>query len=74
VTQQIRDAFYTATHHAIRRNGKIEILDAEEGGTAPAEFMLLQNGGIHFRGTADELMASEDGYVRNFLYMTLPPW
>ena len=74
VTQQIRDAFYIATHHAIRRNGKIEILDPEEGGTAPAEFMLLHDGEIHFRGSADELMASEDEYVRNFLYMTLPPW
>jgi phospholipid/cholesterol/gamma-HCH transport system ATP-binding protein len=74
VTQQIRDAFYIATHHAIRKNGTIEIVDAHEKGTAPAEFMLLHNGGIHFRGSAAELMASQDEYVRNFLYMTLPPW
>ena len=74
VTQQIRDAFYIATHHAIRKDGRIEIVDAEELGTEPAEFMLLHDGLIHFRGSADELMASQDEYMRKFLYMTLPPW
>jgi len=74
VTQQIRDAFYIATHHAIRKEGRIEIVDAEELGTEPAEFMLLHDGLIHFRGSADELMASQDEYMRKFLYMTLPPW
>jgi len=74
VTQQIRDAFYIATHHAIRKDGRIEIVDAEELGTEPAEFMLLHDGVIHFRGSADELMASQDEYMRKFLYMTLPPW
>ena len=74
VTQQIRDAFYTATHHAVRRDGRIEILEADGKGAAPAEFMLLHDGGLYFRGTADELMSSQDEYVRTFLYMTLPPW
>jgi hypothetical protein len=74
VTQQIRDAFYIATHQAVRRDGRIEIIEAQEGGTVPAEFMLLHDGGIKFRGTATELMASEDKYIQEFLYMTLPPW
>ena len=74
VTQQIRDAFYIATHNAIRKDGRIEILDAGEKGSAPAEFMLLHEGRIHFRGNASELMGSEDPYLKNFLYMTLPPW
>jgi phospholipid/cholesterol/gamma-HCH transport system ATP-binding protein len=74
VTQQIRDAFYIATHHAVRKDGGIEITAAREGDVARAEFMLLHDAGIHFRGTADELMASQDEYVRQFLYMTLPPW
>jgi phospholipid/cholesterol/gamma-HCH transport system ATP-binding protein len=72
VTQQIRDAFYIATHHAVRTDARIEITDAYE--KAPAEFLLLYKGQIHFRGTADELMASQDKYLRQFLYMTLPPW
>jgi len=74
VTQQIRDAFYIGTHHAVRKDGRIEIIDTDEKGIAPAEFMLLYEGQIHFRGTAAELMASQDTYLREFLYMTLPPW
>jgi phospholipid/cholesterol/gamma-HCH transport system ATP-binding protein len=74
VTQQIRDAFYIATHHAVRRDGRIEIVGAEEAGTEPADFMVLHEGRIYFRGSADELTASTDAYLREFLYMTLPPW
>ncbi|HET9262166.1 MAG TPA: ATP-binding cassette domain-containing protein [Vicinamibacterales bacterium] len=74
VTQQIRDAFYIGTHRAVRKDGRIEIIDTDEKGIAPAEFMLLYEGQIHFRGTAADLMASQDTYLREFLYMTLPPW
>jgi phospholipid/cholesterol/gamma-HCH transport system ATP-binding protein len=74
VTQQIRDAFYIATHRAVRTDGGIEIVKAKAGEVASAEFLLLQDAQIRFRGTADELMASDDEYLREFLYMTLPPW
>ena len=74
VTQQIRDAFYIATHRAVRSGGDIEIEETPERQIAPARFMVLHNAAIHFRGTASELMASEDEYLRQFLYMTLPPW
>ena len=74
VTQQIRDAFYIGTHRAVRKDGRIEIIDTDEKGIAPADFMLLYEGQIHFRGTAADLMASQDTYLREFLYMTLPPW
>ena len=74
VTQQIRDAYYIATHHAVRKDSRIEIIDAHGTGSAPVKVMLLYNGQIHFRGTIDELMASQDEYLRKFLYMTLPPW
>jgi phospholipid/cholesterol/gamma-HCH transport system ATP-binding protein len=74
VTHQIRDAFYIATHRAIRQDGRVQIVDAEDGTRAPAEFMVLYNGRIHFQGSATELLASTDPYLRRFLYMTLPPW
>ncbi|HSC29901.1 MAG TPA: ATP-binding cassette domain-containing protein [Vicinamibacterales bacterium] len=74
VTQQIRDAFYIATHEAVRQDGRIEVIDAHEEGIAPAEFILLHDAQIRFRGTAAELMASQDQYLRKFLYRTLPPW
>lgn len=71
VTQQIRDAFYIATHKAVRRDGKIEIVEETN---SSVDFMVLHKGRIFFRGTADELMNSKDEYLREFLYMTLPPW
>jgi phospholipid/cholesterol/gamma-HCH transport system ATP-binding protein len=74
VTQQIRDAFYIATHHAVRRDGRIAIVEASGSDSQPADFMLLHKGRIFFTGSADELMASKDEYLREFLYMTLPPW
>ncbi len=39
-----------------------------------ATFMVLHEGRIRFTGTAAELLASEDAFLREFLFMTLPPW
>jgi ABC-type transporter Mla maintaining outer membrane lipid asymmetry ATPase subunit MlaF len=58
----------------VRTDGGIAIVKAREEEVAPAEFLLLQDAQIRFRGTAEELMASDDEYLREFLYMTLPPW
>lgn len=74
VTHQIRDAFYIAHHAAVRANGQPKIVDATNALVASAEFMVLHDGRIHFQGTAEELLASRDTYLRKFLYMTLPPW
>lgn len=74
VTQQIRDAFYIASHHAERKGGKIEISTAPHQDSTGVDFMLLRDAKIHFRGSASELMGSEDNYLREFLYRTLPPW
>lgn len=74
VTQQIRDAFYIATHQAIRKDDRIEIVAADEAGITPAEFLVLHDAQIRFRGSAADLTAADDAYLREFLYMTLPPW
>ena len=71
VTQQIRDAFYVATHEAVRTRGKIDIVSADE---KAAEFMVLHDGRICFHGSAGELFAAKDAYLQEFLFMTLPPW
>jgi len=71
VTQQIRDAFYVATHEAVRKDGKIDIVSADE---KAAEFMVLQDGRISFHGSATELFGSKEPYLQEFLFMTLPPW
>ena len=74
VTHQIRDAFYVATHEAVRENGRLRIVPVPEGEATRASFMVLHDGRICFEGTAAELRASQDGYLREFLFMTLPPW
>jgi phospholipid/cholesterol/gamma-HCH transport system ATP-binding protein len=73
-THQIRDAFYIATHEAIRSHDGIQIVSADPTTADNAEFMVLHDGRIHFEGTAAELMASADPYLRTFLFRTLPPW
>src|SRR5688572_19181546 len=70
VTHQIRDAFYIATHQAVRRDGLLRILAGGSRGAAQAQFMVLHDGRIHFRGTADELRESQDRYLKEFLFRT----
>lgn len=74
VTHQIRDAFYVATHEAISTGGRPQILPANEAKSDLVTFMMLHEGRIYFEGTAAELRASEDRYLKEFLFMTLPPW
>lgn len=74
VTHQIRDAFYIASHEAVRTRDGIKIVSADPAKADHAEFLVLHNGRIHFEGTAAALMASADPYLRSFLDKTLPPW
>ena len=71
VTHQIRDAFYVARHEAVKNGGGIQIHDAA---TERARFLVLHEGRIYFEGSGAELLASHDAYLKEFLFMTLPPW
>lgn len=71
VTHQIRDAFYVARHEGVRTDGRVEILESSQ---ERARFMVLNDGRIYFDGTGAELLASQDAYLKEFLFMTLPPW
>ena len=74
VTHQIRDAFYVATHTAVRGDGRVRIVRAGAESAPQVRFMVLHQGGIRFAGGAAELQASTDPYLRNYLLNTLPPW
>jgi phospholipid/cholesterol/gamma-HCH transport system ATP-binding protein len=67
VTHQLRDAFFVATHEAVREGGKIQITAADEQKSDEAEFIMLKDGLVHFEGNARELRASSDPYIRTFL-------
>ena len=74
VTHQIRDAVYVATHQAIRTGELTRIEAASDEKAGQAVFMVLHDGRIYFQGSAAQLRASRDEYLREFLFMTLPPW
>jgi len=74
VSQQIRDAFYIATHKTVRDNGNLRVIETAEAEPSRAAFMVLHEGRIIFQGTAPELLAAKDPYLQRFLYRTLPPW
>ena len=67
VTHQLRDAFFVATHGAIRIGNQIEISPADAKKCDEAEFIMLKDGVITFEGNAAELRASTDPYIRTFL-------
>jgi len=74
VTHQIRDAFHVATHQALRSHGSLEIQPVPENVEPRADFIVLHEGVIRFEGTGAELLASQDEYLKELLFMTLPPW
>jgi phospholipid/cholesterol/gamma-HCH transport system ATP-binding protein len=68
VTHQLRDAFYVATHMAVRgADGRVQIVQASSKKCDEAEFIMLKDGFICFEGNADELRHSPDPYIRMFL-------
>jgi phospholipid/cholesterol/gamma-HCH transport system ATP-binding protein len=67
VTHQLRDAFYVATHEAVRRDGGLEFLKASPETAAKTEFLMLKNGRVSFEGGPDELRRSDDPYLKAFL-------
>ena len=74
VTHQIRDAFYVATHEAVRTGERLQINALDQAEPGRAGFMVLHDGRIAFEGGAAELLASRDSFLQQFLFMTLPPW
>jgi phospholipid/cholesterol/gamma-HCH transport system ATP-binding protein len=67
VTHQLRDAFFVATHEAIRDRDGIRIVHADAQKSEEAEFIMLKEGVLAFEGNAAELRASKDPYIRTFL-------
>jgi phospholipid/cholesterol/gamma-HCH transport system ATP-binding protein len=68
VTHQLRDAFYVATHMAVRNDaGEVEIVRATPEKEREAEFIMIRDGIIIFEGDADALRASTDPYIQTFL-------
>lgn len=74
VTHQMRDAFYIARHTAVSSPDGPRIEPAGDVEAALVHFMVLHDGRISFEGTAEELLASTDPALQEFMHKTLPPW
>ena len=68
VTHQLRDAFYVATHMALRdASGQVRVVPATRQKEREAEFIMLREGLIVFEGDADALRVAQDPYILEFL-------
>ena len=73
VTHQLQDAFYIATHQAVRQSGRLAIVAAAREKGEEANFIVLKDAGIYFEGHAAELLGSQDPYLKTFLSGWIPP-
>jgi phospholipid/cholesterol/gamma-HCH transport system ATP-binding protein len=73
VTHQLQDAFYVATHRAVREDGRFVIVPADPGKIDETTFIMVKDGGVYFEGHAEALRRSSDPYLRTFLSAWVPP-
>lgn len=67
VTHQLRDAFFVAERMAVTdAAGETQIVPASTAKLQQTQFMMLRDGIVWFEGTAAQLRASEDEYLRLF--------
>jgi phospholipid/cholesterol/gamma-HCH transport system ATP-binding protein len=69
VTQRLQDAFVLATHRYDAKQGMRPIAkDGAERGIDPGtKFLLLNDARVIFNGTTEELVHSEDPWIKGFL-------
>ena len=67
VTHQMPDAFFLASHEAVRDNGQVQIVETDAKRANEAQFIMLHEGQIHFSGSLAEFQKSNDPYLKRFL-------
>lgn len=69
VTHRLQDAFVMATHRFDQEKGMVPLPKDEQnrGIDDGTKFLLLNDGGIKFHGTTEELVHSEDPWIKEYL-------
>jgi phospholipid/cholesterol/gamma-HCH transport system ATP-binding protein len=67
VTHRLQDAFVMATHYFDRDSNMMKPVTAGSTRDVHTRFLILREGKIIFEGTAAELMASKDEYLKEYL-------
>jgi phospholipid/cholesterol/gamma-HCH transport system ATP-binding protein len=67
VTHRLQDAFVMATNYFDRQANKMLPLPPGQRGEVPMSFLILREGKVIFDGDAQELAATKDEYIREFI-------
>ena len=67
VTHRLQDAFTMATHYFDQEANRMVPMAAGLPKDIPITFMILRDGKIIFDGDAQELAASRDEYIREYI-------
>jgi phospholipid/cholesterol/gamma-HCH transport system ATP-binding protein len=67
VTHQLPDAFYIATHQAVRQDGRLTTVVVEPHKVEEVDFTVLKDRRIYFEGNLAALQGAKDSYLRKFI-------
>jgi phospholipid/cholesterol/gamma-HCH transport system ATP-binding protein len=69
VTHRLQDAFVMATHKYDEKAGMVELpkQDGHQTTDESTKFLMLNDGGVVFHGTTDELVHSTDPWIKEYL-------
>jgi len=67
VSHRLQDAFTMATHYFDRKSNHMKALPPGSRTEIPMTFLILHNGKVIFDGDAQELAASKDEYIREYI-------
>jgi phospholipid/cholesterol/gamma-HCH transport system ATP-binding protein len=67
VTHRLQDAFIMATHTFNSKTNRMEPLPEGQHRNLKTNFIVLKDGQIIFEGNANELVNSDNDYIREYL-------
>ncbi len=67
VTHRLQDAFTMATHYFDTKTNQMRLVPAGGRIEAPMSFLLLRDGKVIFDGNLEELVHSQDDYIREYI-------
>jgi phospholipid/cholesterol/gamma-HCH transport system ATP-binding protein len=67
VTHRLQDAFTMATHYFDKATNQLVVLPKGQRGEVPMSFLILKDAKVIFDGDAQQLAASRDDYIREYI-------
>ena len=67
VTHRLQDAFTMATHQFDPATNRLVALPKGQRGDVPMSFLILRDAKVIFDGDAQQLAASRDDYIREYI-------